>query len=190
MNLENLSREVLQNSLRSVRRRSFFRSYLLLLWPDSERLLLEMARRLGDEVHAPDSATPLLVASLTAGINNFDRHRKRESYNPTTWVSNVYLHFWQGAMEMAGLSMGIRCHSNDDVWNPAHQPFLDWRSKHTGDVTWEYSQVIHPAVEAERFYRLLLGRKDSGPLVITDDTPSIRSLEEEVLRRLIDACPS
>lgn len=167
----------MQSALRSVRRRSFIRSYLLLLWPDSERLLLEMARRLGDEVHEPGSTTPLLAACLTAGINKFDQHRKREGYDPATWVSNVYLLFWQGAMEMVALSMGIRCHSADGVWKPARQPFLDWRSEHAGDVTWEYSQVMRPAAEAERFYRLLLGREGPRPWVV-----------KEVLRRLRDSC--
>jgi hypothetical protein len=177
LDLENQSRQVLKSALRSVRRRSFFRSYLLLLWPDSERLLLEMARRLGGEVQEPGSATPLLTASLSAGIKKFDHHRKREGYDPTTWVSNVYLHFWQGAIEKAGFSMGIRCHSADGVWNPAHQHFLDWRLQHPGDLSWEYCQVTRPATEAERFYRLLLGREGPRPWVV-----------KEVLRRLGDGC--
>lgn len=132
-----------------------------------------MARRLGGEVREPGSATPLLAASLSAGIKKFDQYRKRVGYDPATWVSNVYLHFWQGAMEVAALSMGIRCHSSDGVWHPARQPFLDWRSEHPGDVSWQYGQVMRPATEAERFYRLILGREGPRPWVV-----------KEVLRRL------
>ena len=98
---ENLSRQVLQSALKPLRRRSFLQSYLLVLWPDSERILLEMARRIGGEVLVPGETTPLLTAGLGAGIKKFDHHRKQDGYNPRTWASNVYLHFWQGTVEAA-----------------------------------------------------------------------------------------
>ena len=53
--LEELSRLALRSALAPVRRRSFLRTYLLVLWPSSERLLLELARRLGSEVYVPGS---------------------------------------------------------------------------------------------------------------------------------------
>lgn len=175
MNLESLSRQVLQSALRPVRRRSFIRSYLLVLWPDSERLLLEMARRLGGEVHAPGETVPLLTASLEAGIRKFDRSRKQDGYNPKTWVSNVYLHFWQGAMETAVPVMGFRGHASGSVWDPARQPYLYWRLEHPGEIEWEWRPPARPATEAERLYRLLLCREGSRPWVV-----------REALRRLRD----
>lgn len=173
MNHENLSRQVLQSALKSVKRRSFFRSYLLILWPDSEELLLEMARRLGVEILAPGSITPLLTAALAAGIKKFDYHRKRDGYDPRTWVANVYLHFWQGALEMAGRVMGFRGHASGSVWNPAMEPFLDWRSRHPGEISWEIITVANIAAAADHLFNLLYDPQGPRPWVV-----------DELLRRL------
>ncbi|MEW6657351.1 MAG: hypothetical protein AB1424_01695 [Thermodesulfobacteriota bacterium] len=134
-----------------------------------------MARRVGGEVHAHGASVPLLSASLEWGIRNFDRHRKQDGYDSSTWVSNVYLHFWQGAMEMASLVMGFYGHVAGEVWNPARQPFIDWRVEHPGEITWQFQPVVRPASEAERLFRLLLGREGPRPWVV-----------KEVLRRLRD----
>lgn len=173
MNLETLSLQTLQSATKAVKRRSFFRSYLLVLWPNAEGQLLEMARRLGGEVLVPGSTTPLLPAALEAGIKKFDFHRKRDGYDPRTWVANVYLHFWQGTMEAAALAMGFRGHADGAVWNPAHQPFLDWRLEHPGELVWEHRSEVRTAADAERLYRLLVGRKGPRPWVV-----------KEVMRRL------
>ena len=149
MHLENLSRQTLQSALKAVRRRSFLQSYLLVLWPDSERVLLEMARRLGGEVLVPGGTNSLLTASLGAGIKKFDHHRKQDGYNPRTWASNVYLHFWQGAVETAAQVMSFKAHAATGIWNPAELPFLDWRSEHPGEIEWEYRPVVRPATGTE-----------------------------------------
>jgi hypothetical protein len=106
---------------------------------------------------------------------NFDHHRKQDGYNPRTWASNVYLHFWQGAVETAAQVMSFKAHAATGIWNPAELPFLDWRSEHPGEIEWEYRPVARPATEAERLYRLLLGRTSPRPWVV-----------RELLRRLKD----
>ena len=165
---EILSRQVLQSALRPVRRRSFLKDYLLVLWPDSERLLLEMARRLGNEVPAPGGTTPLLTASLGEGIKKFDHHRRQDGYHPRTWADNIYLHFWQGALTTAAAVMGYRGHAAGGVWDPERLPFLDWRTEHPGEIEWEYHPVARPATEAERLYLLLLGCAAPRPWVVRE----------------------
>lgn len=152
-------RVLLRTALHPLQHRAFVRRCLLVLWPDSERLLLELARWLGDEVLVPGTTVPLLRASLWAGIYHW--RTLRNGYDPRTWVTNIYLHFWQGAMEMGVMVMGFRGHASGGVWNPARQPFLDWRTEHPGGIEWEYYPVARPATEAERLYRLMLGR--DGP---------------------------
>jgi len=154
--LEELSRQALRSALTPVRRRSFLRNYLLMLWPSSERLLLELARRLGGEVCAPGTPVTLLSASIRAGVRNFDRRRDRNGYDPRTWAGNIYVHFWQGVMEAAAAVMGCQGHTVCGVWEPARRPFIDWRLEHPGEIVWKWIPVLRPTTEAERLYRLIL----------------------------------
>jgi len=62
--------QVMQSALLQSRRSSFVKHYLLMLWPDSEKLLLELARRLGDEISLPREPVSLLADSLAAGAEN------------------------------------------------------------------------------------------------------------------------
>lgn len=163
--LEELSRQALRSALTPVRRRSFLRTYLLVLWPSSERLLLELARRLGSEVLAPESPMVLLSMSIRAGISNFDRRRDRSGYDPRTWAANIYVHFWQGVMKEAAPVMGCRGYTAGGVWEPARRPFIDWRLEHPGEIAWECQPVLRPATEAELLYGLIL-RDEPQTLVV------------------------
>jgi hypothetical protein len=135
-------------------RGSFVRQYLYLLWPGSAGLLLELARRLGNEIGLPGEPVSLLADSLAAGANNFYRLKGR--YHPATWDQNVFLHFFQGAFGRAGAVYGcrVRTVSGDESWEVSHRPFLDWRREHPGAIEVDWLPEI--VSEAGNLFNLVL----------------------------------
>jgi hypothetical protein len=112
-----------------------------MLWPGSEGLLLELARRVGDEISLPGEPVSLLAGSLAEGTNNF--YRRKGRYNPATWDQNVFLHYFQGVFSRAAAVFGCRVRaSNGGAWEVAERPYLDWRLENPGniEVSWEDPQ--------------------------------------------------
>jgi hypothetical protein len=121
----------MQSALLQSRRSSFVKHYLLMLWPDADRLLLELARRLGDEIRLPGRPVSLLADSLAAGAENF--YRRKGRYDSSTWVGNVFLHFCQGVFCRAAAAFSCRVRTAAGAyWEVAEQPFLDWRLENPG----------------------------------------------------------
>ena len=120
------------------RRSSFVKQYLLMLWPGSEGLLLELARRLGNEISLPGEPVSLLAGSLAEGANNF--YRRKGRYNAATWDQNVFQHFFHGAFCRAAAAYACRVRTEAGAcWEVRERPFLDWRLENPGgiEVGWE-----------------------------------------------------
>jgi hypothetical protein len=120
------------------RRGNFVKQYLWMLWPGSKVLLLELARRLGDEITLPGESVSLLADSLAAGANNFYRCKGR--YNPATWCHNLFQHYYQGVFSRAALVYGCRAQTaNGGYWEVEQVPYLDWRLENPGalEVSWD-----------------------------------------------------
>jgi len=129
---------VLESAMLRSRRSSFVKQYLYMLWPGSEGLLLELARRVGEEISLPGEPVSLLACSLAEGANNF--YRRKGRYNSATWDQNVFLHYFQGVFCRAAAVFGCRVRaSNGGCWELTEQPYLDWRLENPGniEVSWE-----------------------------------------------------
>lgn len=124
---------VLGSALAQSRRSSFVKQYLYLLWPDANGLLLELARRLGDEIITPGEQVSLFAVCLRKGAENF--HRRKGRYNPTTWNQNVFLLFFQGVFSYATKAYDCRVRTASGAsWEITQLPYLDWRSRNPGTI--------------------------------------------------------
>ncbi len=87
---------VMQAAVKQSGRQSFFRTSLFRLWPDAQPLLVEVSRRLGDEIRLPEDRQPLLVRSLRAGVAHFNSLHKPRSrhgfYRLADWESRSRNH--------------------------------------------------------------------------------------------------
>jgi hypothetical protein len=114
------------------------KQYIHMLWPGSKVLLLELARRLGDEICLPGEPVSLLAGSLAEGANNF--YRLKGPYNAATWDQNVFLYFYQGVFCRAAAVFGCRVRTGaGECWEVTQRPYLDWRLENPGgiEVSWE-----------------------------------------------------
>jgi hypothetical protein len=137
---------VLQSALARSRRGNFVRQYVYLLWPGSKILLLELARRLGDEISLPGEPVSLLAGSLAAGAENF--YRRKGYYDSATWDGHVFVHFYQGVFCRAAAVFGCRVRTAaGGCWEVAQQPFLDWRLENPGEIEvgWQAEVLPTPA---------------------------------------------
>lgn len=149
---------ILASALCRSRRRNFVRHYLFLLWPDSERLLLELARRIGGEVNLPGDRQSLLAACLSAGAGNFYR-RKSRRYHPAAWDQKVFLDFFHGVFRQAAAIYDCRVLTREGAWWEAiYLPYLDWRRRHPGEIEICWQSRDFPVVDraAVRLCRLVL----------------------------------
>lgn len=160
------------------RRSSFVKQYLYMLWPASEGLLLELARRLGDEVSLPGAPVSLLAGSLAEGAENF--YRRKGRYSAATWDQNVFLHFFQGVFCRAAAVFGCRVRTPDGgCWEVEHRPYLDWRLENSGgiEVSWQPEEAwgAPDNGQAGRLCRLILTECNYPPTWALGEL--LRSLE-------------
>ena len=151
----NLQSSVLQSAMTRSRRSSFVKQYLLMLWPGAEGLLLELARRLGDEISLPGETVSLLAGSLAEGAHNFYRCKGR--YSASTWDQNIFLHFFQGVFCRAAAVFGCRVQTGSGgCWEVTHRPYLDWRQENPGGIEVSWEPAAAPVAGPEQLCRLVL----------------------------------
>ena len=147
--------QVLESALNRSRRSSFVKQYLYILWPESRGLLLELSRRLGDEVRLPGARVSLLADCLAEGAENFYRCKGR--YHSTTWDSNVFLHFFQGVFFQAAAVFDCQVRTAPGgCWEAAHMPYLDWRLENPGAIEVSWPPAADSDGQAGRLCRLIL----------------------------------
>ena len=155
MEIVQLMSQVLESALVRSRRSSFVKQYLYLLWPASEVLLLELARRLGDEISLPGAPVPLLTGSLAEGAENF--YRRKGRYSAATWDQNVFLHFFQGMFCRAAAVFGCQVRtSGGECWEVEQRPYLDWRLEYPGGIEVSWQREAPPGDRAGELCRLIL----------------------------------
>ncbi|MHB9071999.1 MAG: hypothetical protein ACYC6G_00585 [Desulfobaccales bacterium] len=155
MEIVQVMSRVLESALVRSRRSSFVKQYLYLLWPASEGLLLELARRLGDETSLPGTPVSLLAGSLAEGAENF--YRRKGRYSAATWDQNVFLHFFQGMFCRAAAVFGCQVRTPDGgCWEVEHSPYLDWRLENPGGIEVCWQPEASPGDRAGELCRLVL----------------------------------
>lgn len=146
--------QTLESALTRSRRSSFVKHYLLVLWPYSERILLEMARRLGDEIALPGDPCSLLANCMTEGAENF--YRKKGRYNSSTWDKDIFLHFYQAAFARAAAIFDCEVRpQNGNCWDVTRQPYLDWRLENPGPIEVTWKPPASPAADAGHLFDLV-----------------------------------
>jgi len=121
-------------------------------------MLLELSRRLGDEIRVPGARVSLLADCLAAGVENF--YRRKGRYHPATWDSNVFLHFFQGVFIRAAAVFACRVQAADGgSWEVESLPYLDWRLEHPGAIEMLWGPPSEAGGQAGRLGRLILGAR-------------------------------
>lgn len=148
--------QALGSALTSSRRSSFVKHYLLVLWPNSTMILMELARRLGDEIGLPGESTSLLANCLAEGAANFYR-LKKERYNSSTWDLNLFLQFYHAVFSRATAIFNCRVCTHDGAcWDVTKQPYLDWRLENPGPIEVSWQAQVSPGNQAEHLFNLVL----------------------------------
>ncbi|MBW1952085.1 MAG: hypothetical protein JRI66_03250 [Deltaproteobacteria bacterium] len=161
--IELASQRVLESAMAKSRRGNFVKRYLYLLFPDSQGLLLELARRIGDEVKLPGEKLSLLAVCLREGAGNFYRRKANGRYNSSTWDQNVFLYFFQGVFWRASEIFDCRVLTLDgSCWEVTSLPYLDWRLQHPGEieVCWPETRLEPGNPGAGKLCRLVLAGRD------------------------------
>lgn len=128
---------IMKQAMRQSGRQEFVTSCLFRLWPHSRDLLLEVSRRLGDEIRRPGDRLSLLGRSIRTGYDHFSsRHRsKRERYRLDDWDGSVFFEFFYGLYWQASEVSCCRVVSADGaIWTVQGPPYIAWRRRHGGEI--------------------------------------------------------